>query len=187
MTCIVGLVDNKIVYLGGDSAGVAADFTRTLRRDHKVFKKANMVFGFTTSFRMGQLLQYNLVIPRHHSNVSDFAYLCSVFSDALIKCFTEKNYAEVKDNQIVGGTFLVGYRGKLYKIYSDFQVAHSVESYNSCGSGDLQALGALRALEPYKLSAVERIKRALATAAHFSAAVAPPFRIVKTSTMERNQ
>ena len=52
MTCIVGLVENGKVYIGGDSAGVAGLDVR-MRSDEKVFTKGNMIFGYTSSFRMG--------------------------------------------------------------------------------------------------------------------------------------
>jgi len=63
MTCIVGLVENGKVYIGGDSAGVAG-LDITTRKDEKVFQKENMIFGFTSSFRMGQILRYSFKNPR---------------------------------------------------------------------------------------------------------------------------
>ena len=63
-TCIVAYNDrkNKILYIGGDSAGVG-DLSVRIRKDPKIFEKSGMLFGYTSSFRMGQLLQYKLVIP----------------------------------------------------------------------------------------------------------------------------
>ena len=62
MTAIVGLVDSGIVYIGGDSAG-ASGWSLTVRADAKVFFNAGYLFGFTTSYRMGQLIRYALQPP----------------------------------------------------------------------------------------------------------------------------
>jgi hypothetical protein len=119
MTCIVGLVDKGKVYIGGDSAGVKGSDYR-IREDEKVFRKENMVFGFTSSFRMGQILRYSFKIPGHESTKEDFDYLCTSFVDALIGCFKDKGYARTDNNVVSGGCFLVGYKGNLYQIHSDF-------------------------------------------------------------------
>lgn len=52
MTCIIGFIKNKKVYIGGDSAGVGGSHV-TIRRDSKVFKNGNFIMGYTSSFRMG--------------------------------------------------------------------------------------------------------------------------------------
>lgn len=62
MTCIVGLVDKGSIYMGGDSAGVAG-LSVTTRADEKVFLNGPFIMGFTTSFRMGQILRYKFVPP----------------------------------------------------------------------------------------------------------------------------
>ena len=56
MTCIAGLVHDETVYLAGDSAGTSG-WNLTVRADPKVFANDSYVMGFTTSFRMGQLLR----------------------------------------------------------------------------------------------------------------------------------
>ncbi len=62
MTCIVGLAHGGRVYMGADSAGVAGLDIDT-RRDPKLFKVGDLLIGFTTSFRMGQLLAYGFEPP----------------------------------------------------------------------------------------------------------------------------
>ena len=177
MTCIVGYVDSKGVYIGGDSLGISDDFSKEVRTDAKVFKKGSMIFGFTSSFRMGQLIRYCLDVPKHE-NKSNEEYLCCDFMDALMKCFKEKNFATVDDNVITGGEFLVGYRGQIFSISEDFQVGTCVTKYQSIGSGSPYALGALHALERIKLTPENRIKKALAAATEHCAAVSPPYKIV---------
>ncbi len=62
MTCIVGIETDKGVVIGGDSAGVSG-LGLTVRADEKVFARGPFVMGFTSSFRMGQLLRYGALDP----------------------------------------------------------------------------------------------------------------------------
>lgn len=52
MTCIVGIVDNGKVYMGADSLGVGG-LSKRVRKDPKLFRVGEFVFGYTSSFRMG--------------------------------------------------------------------------------------------------------------------------------------
>ena len=66
MTCIVGLEHDGYVYIGGDSgAGGGYDYSSATRTDEKVFRNANFIAVFTTSFRMGQLIRYAFRAPEH--------------------------------------------------------------------------------------------------------------------------
>ena len=178
MTCIVGWVENNKVTIGGDSAGVKG-YSITIRADEKVFIKEGMVFGFTTSFRMGQLIRYSLKIPEQSRKIEDYEYMCSDFIDALIKCFKDKGYAKIKDSTVRGGTFLVGYKGKLYNVCGDFQVGKAIKNFDACGCGEEYALGALESTKDIEMKPKERIKKALEVAVEFSGGVRPPFTIME--------
>jgi len=180
MTCIVGLEDEGKVYIGGDSAGVDSGWNYMLREDKKVFRNGKMIFGFTSSFRMGQLLQYKLKIPRpKKTDTDDFGYLCTTFMDALIKCFKDSGYAHVNNSKVSGGTFLLGYKGKLYQVQSDYQVSRVLKPFDACGCGEPYALGAMEVLYlDKKISPEEKILKALEVAETFSAGVRGPFNVV---------
>jgi len=177
MTCIVGLVDGGEIYIGGDSAGISG-FDLRLRKDSKVFVKDEMIFGFTSSFRMGQILRYNFSIPPHIPKKDDYTYLCTDFIDSLIACFKEKGYARVNNQEITGGTFLVGYKSNLYRIDNDFQVGMTRDRYDACGCGENYALGALRAMEGKIKDPKDIIMNALSVAEYFSCGVCTPFTIL---------
>lgn len=172
MTCIVGLVDNGNVYIGGDSAGVAG-LDITIRGDEKVFNNGPFIMGFTTSFRMGQLLRYKFTPPKQNTSQDDMTYMVTDFIDAAQKCFVENGFG----SKSIGGTFLVGYNGKLYSIDSDFQVGIPTMGYDACGCGAPLALGSI--YSTVGKSPEERIKLALEAAATFNAGVAAPFLLVK--------
>lgn len=179
MTCIAAYKDlNGDIYMGGDSIGVAGTTYVTIR-EPKVFRRKNMVFGFTSSFRMGQILQYDFEVPSHRTEMKTSEYLVSVFIPRLIAKFEEAKWARVSDNQIEGGTFLVGYDQKLYKVHEDFQILETMDHYNSCGCGDDFARGAFWTLQTNKkLKPQERVIKALECASAHSL-VKPPFHVIK--------
>ncbi|WP_416149491.1 hypothetical protein ACM26V_00380 [Salipaludibacillus sp. HK11] len=180
MTCIVGIVgkDGR-VHLGGDSAGVAG-YSITVRADEKVFKKGEFIMGFTSSFRMGQLLRYKLDIPYHKPNVDTYEYMVTEFVESLRKCLKEGGFSKNDSGEESGGTFLVGYKGDLFYVGDDFQVGRYSLSYGAVGCGQEIANGSLYSnidKEP-----IERIKESLMAAQQFSGGVREPFVIVSTDT-----
>lgn len=174
MTCIVGYCDAGKVYIGGDSAG-CSNYDIRMMQNKKVFIKGDMIFGYTSSFRMGQLLQYSLNVPEHKSGKSDIDYLCSDFAKALTDCFKDNGFARISNNETQGGIFLLGYRGKLYRVENDYHISLRMDKFDACGCGEFYALGALKAIETVKMTAYQRIGKALQAAEYFSAAVRGPF------------
>lgn len=82
----------KVIYIWGeDSAGVAGMDVVT-RADEKVFKKDNMLFGFTSSFRMGQIIRHCFKIPDRDPRTDVDTYLCRDFVSGLIDSFKEYGY-----------------------------------------------------------------------------------------------
>lgn len=173
MTCIVGLVDGNSIWMGGDSAGADGSWSLTVRADRKVFRNGPMIFGFTTSFRMGQLLRYALKVPHHEPDVDVDRYMATTFIDAVRDCLKAHGYATKKDGQESGGTFLVGYRGRLFHIADDYQVGEALDGFDACGCGSDLAKGALFASA--HLGGHDRLDLALRAAERHSAGVRGPF------------
>ncbi len=181
MTCIIGYTHKDKVYIAGDSAGIAG-YSIQIRKDPKVFKNGNFIMGFTTSFRMGQLLMSaKFKVAKQKKNETDYHYMITTFIDAVIKTFTKGGYIKKENNAVEGGTFLVGYQGKLYEVNSDFQVGEVEENFNSVGCGHDIAKGAMYVLDKNKdLKPEEKLQLALETVSRFSAGVAPPFNVVSS-------
>ncbi len=186
MTCIVGIEHNGQVYLGGDSAGVAG-LDIVTRADEKVFRNEEFVMGFTSSFRMGQILRYAFKPPEQSFRKDDMQYMVTDFIDAVREVYRQKGYLHKSNEVESGGTFLVGYRGKLYCVESDFQVGRVHHGFDACGCGYAYAMGALHATsgildkeDGSQLGPNERLQIALEAAARFSAGVRPPFVFVNT-------
>ena len=175
MTCIVGLVSNGEVWMGADSWGGAHSFGN-VRKDPKLFRRGPFLIGYTTSFRMGQLLQYKFSVPEIGKEQDVFAYMATIFVDAVRACLKSGGFAKKKDEEESGGQFLVGYAGRLFTIESDYQVAEDVVSYAATGCGQDIALGSLFSTP---LADPEfRLSVALEAAEAFSAGVRRPFDIL---------
>jgi ATP-dependent protease HslVU (ClpYQ) peptidase subunit len=177
MTCIAGVVSDGKVYIGGDSAG-SDGYSMVDRADAKVFANGPFLFGFTTSFRMGQLLRYAFAPPPRHPDKDVMAYMVTDFIDHLRKCLQSGGFATKKDDAERGGTFLVGYEGRLFKIEGDYQVGESSDGYDACGSGESYALGSLYSTSDKPGSPKGRVTDALKAAEAHSSFVRGPFHII---------
>jgi ATP-dependent protease HslVU (ClpYQ) peptidase subunit len=173
MTCIAGFVENGVVWMGADSAGVAG-YALTVRADQKLFRNGPMLFGFTSSFRMGQLLRHALEVPEQSPKLSVEKYMSTVFVDAVRECLKSHGWASKEKEQESGGTFLVAYRGRLFSIQDDYQVAEAADGMDACGCGQDVARGALYATAGAE-SGCARMQRVLAIAERCSAGVRQPF------------
>lgn len=175
MTCVAAVVHEGSVWMGSDSCGVAGT-DLSVRKDPKVFIKDGFIIGFTTSFRMGQLLMYNLNIPEM-DGLPPFKYMVTKFVDAVRECLSEGGFQKKEAEREEGGTFMVGFNGNLFTIESDYQVAESQNSYDACGCGASIALGALYATQG-TFPPDHRIRLALKASEEFSAGVRGPFTLM---------
>ena len=175
MTCIVGIETSDGVLIGGDSAGVAG-YDMITRADEKVFRNGPAIFGFTTSFRMGQILRYTLTVPEPVDRDID-RYMATTFIDACRQAMKDGGYAKVTDSREEGGAFLVGIHKTLYQVGSDFQIGRSRDHFASVGCGSDLALGSLYSTKHTEIPR-ERLRMALTAAEHFSAGVTRPFKYV---------
>lgn len=175
MTCIVGIAtaDGRVC-IGGDSAGVAG-WDLTVRADVKVFRNGPFLMGFTESFRMGQLLRYAFKPPLHYPEVDIDCYMVTTFVDAVRQCLKEGGVAGKSNEVESGGAFLVGYKGQLFEIDSDYQVGKPLDGYAAVGCGAQVALGAMFASKGSPSD--ERVLLALNAAERFNAGVRRPFMV----------
>lgn len=189
MTCIVGIRQGKTVWLGSDSMG-STGRTGVPYSHPKVFHSQDskdIVIGYTSSFRMGQLLMYatNLFDELSLSKSGiDHRYLVTKFIPNLQNLFSAGGYEEVKNGVKDGGFFLLGCKDSLYKVQGDYSIVESIYDYDATGSGEFFALGSLASTEKLDLSPVERIHMALQAASKFEIHVGPPYYIVNTENEE---
>jgi len=178
MTAVAAIADGLgNIYMGGDSAGVGG-LRLTVRADSKVFINGNMILGFTSSYRMGNLLRYSFTPPEHPESMSVDVYMNTLFIDEVRKCFKDGGYIEIDKNTESGGTFMVGYKGELFIIHGDFQVGIPATQYHAVGCGMDLCLGVLHYTDDYDISPWDRITAALKAAESFSAGVRGPYTIL---------
>lgn len=178
MTCIVGIAHEGKTLIGADSAG-ASGYDIANRKDAKVFTNGGLVIGCTSSFRMIQLLQYQLVVPKRHPDTDLMRYMVSEFVEAVRKCFRDGGFMTKDKDAEFGGTFLVGVSGRLFTVHGDYQVAERTDGFDACGCGEAYALAAM-ACTP-GLAPHERLRNALQIAEHFSAGVRGPFTFLEAT------
>lgn len=179
MTCIVGIIHKDTIYMGADSAGVSG-LNVTVRKDVKIFRVDEFLIGCTSSFRMIQILRFAFVPPKIHPDTDIYKYMCTEFIDAMRSAFKKGGFISIKDSVEEGGTFLVGYKNRLFTIHDDFQVGESSDWFSAVGCGESFAKGALlvsnRKDDPKSI-----VTTALKTAVHLSGGVRPPFIILSTN------
>ncbi|WP_323775985.1 hypothetical protein [Leisingera sp.] len=184
MTCIVGIADGRNVWMGGDAAG-SSGHRIDVRSHPKVFRlrkhgQDDILIGYTSSFRMGQALQYGWDFPDLPSPRADLMqWMCTDFIDSVRERLGAAGFKKTDNGEERGGMFMVGLRGRLFTIDSDFQVGEVVDGYNAIGCGDDLARGSLFSTGHGggEFKPTERVECALAAATHWSAWVRPPFTV----------
>jgi ATP-dependent protease HslVU (ClpYQ) peptidase subunit len=176
MTAIAGLVHDDRVLIGADSGGVGG-WTLNIRKDAKVFANGPYIIGFTTSFRMGQILRWTLKPPAPGKGSLE-RFMCTTWVDTARKALSEGGWATKEAEREVGGVMLVGIRGRLFRIDEDWQVGEHVEGYAAVGSGEQTSLGALAATEHLGLDPEKRVLAALEASERHNIGVRGPFHLL---------
>lgn len=174
MSCIVAIIEDGSVVMGADSAGVAGLFV-SVRKDPKIFRVGEFLIGYTSSFRMGQILGYSLVPPEHPADMDTARYMATLFVDAVRAALSAGGFARKENETEAGGEFLIGYRGRIFHIHDDYQVGEAVLPYDAVGCGSEIALGSMYSTVGY---AEHRVRKALEAAQEFSGGVRAPFLIL---------
>ena len=187
MTCIVALINENKVFLGGDAA--ASDDKSGLifqRTDPKVFKVGQFGIGFVDSFRMGQILQYSWTPPIYkptagYRNLDKF--LRTRFVESIKESFKEHGYGNQNpgtEDGDEGGIFIITVQGagRIFTMDSDFHIGEADVQYMAEGAGQELALGSLYSTAQIKTPR-KRVRMALEAATKFNMSVRPPFTIIE--------
>lgn len=155
MTCIAGLEHGGIVTIGSDSQGSSG--TKQTEYDHsKLFEieiensEDKLIGGFTTSFRMGQLLTYSVPsidAPTECELVH--SWLITTVVPTIRNVFSDHDFEQDDNGKAKGGMFLLGYQDKLFVVQSDYSVLRPSNGYIAVGSGRQAAHGCLYAYNTF--------------------------------------
>lgn len=176
MTIVIGLEHKNGLYMAGDSSAVGG-WSVYPTRLRKVFVRKPFIIGYTTSFRMGQLLQYRFELPEHDPKLDDLEFMATAVIDAIRKCLSEGGFTKSENQREEGGSFLIGYNRRLYHVTRDFQVNSSQLGMLAVGGGAEYAEGAMMA-SPVK-DPEKRLLKSLEIASQFYIGAIPPFYVEK--------
>jgi ATP-dependent protease HslVU (ClpYQ) peptidase subunit len=181
ITCIVGLVENGTVYLGGDSATSRGN-RRIIKNKSKVVKRGEFIMGGSGLAVVSQLMHHTTTLPPLYENQECLDYMVNTFLPMFRKTIKEAGQMTIEDHrETTQNNFLIGFRGHLFSIGIDLNVIECIDNYDSIGSGEEFALGVLYATEDSKLKPEERLMKALECAAYHNHYVYPPFEIESIS------
>ncbi len=177
MTCIVGIKkDSGEVIIGADSAGVGGLDLRVRAPHSKLIRNGGLLMGCTTSFRMIDLLRHHFTAPGVYEDQKPIDYIVKSVIPAIRTCFKDGGFASKESERERGGTFLIGFRGELFTIYDDYQVAQSADNFAACGCGEAYAIGSLYSTHGLdNQQPIDRLSLALQAAETYSAGVRGPF------------
>lgn len=178
MTCIVGLECASGVYLAGDSALTDSDTgSISVMRDPKVSRRAHVVVGSSSNMRILQLVNHAFIPPVQGEGVDDVQYMVTDFVRALRSLL--KKDGCLKEDDSHDAQHLVGHRGSLYLIDSDFQAHRIACGWAAIGSGADVALGSLHTTSRLRMAPRDRLLAALRASEAHNAHVRRPFHTVR--------
>ena len=180
MTCVVGLLDKGDVWMGADSLASCGDEFVEECGVSKMFRKGPFIVGLAGSPRAKQIMQYSMDVPDHPTRMTCDEYMATRFVDALRTCLKDGGYAK-KENEVeeIDSNYLVGYRGRVFVLHTDYQVATPHDEFTAIGSGRDFAHASLFTTKEMKMPPKKRVFLALKAAAKYSPSVGGPFRVMR--------
>lgn len=173
MTCIVGLVDKGTVYMGGDSCA-SSDYAHQIVGNPKVFRIGEMILGVCGSFRLIDLLRFS-VQGVAETDQHPERFLRTTFTENVYNVMEKYHESEKGELQ---GCLLIGYKGALYEMQSDYSILNAPEWGLSVGSGVYAARGALHALSKHRYTPEKKVMMALEAAEAVAVGVKGPFKVI---------
>lgn len=183
MTCIVGVIGNKQVILAADSLASTAhtkeevltpkliSLETTEIIDNHMLNPVKIGIGYTSSFRMGDILTYNFSPPKIQKNQPLTEYMVKEFIPELIDCFDKHSFTRSVNAVKEGGCFLVAIKERLFIVQTDFSVLEPTTGYSAVGSGSDLALGSLHTSAMLIQDAKQAAELAVKAASQFCTSV----------------
>lgn len=159
MTCIIAHTNGTSSFIAGDKLG-SNGFTKSIQTEPKVFEKEFirinddagltrtkevMAIGYTTSFRMGQLLTYNLNLPQQDSHETFPQYLVLKVIPIIRQMFKDEWGSRDTSQDVGGGQFIILHNHTIYEVQEDFAVLQPKTQITAVGSGTYHAIASMSA------------------------------------------
>jgi ATP-dependent protease HslVU (ClpYQ) peptidase subunit len=179
MTCIVGIVKDGKVWMGGDRLVSSGETKFTGCPKVYILKwdsKPEFLIGDAGGHRASDIVQTMDIIG---SDLDDpYLNVVKVLIPSIRKALIENGaMGKFDDGTDQGNAMLVGHRGRLFRVCSAFSVAEPAEGYSAVGSASDIAFGAFSAMENMGMTWHPKNKLAvsLEAAERHSRAVSGPF------------
>lgn len=169
MTCVAGIVDNNIIYIGGDR-GVSDDSSIMSMLQPKVSIKNEWIYGYSGSLGNGQLFDFIDLPP-----VKKAEDVYKVLRMDIVESYKSilDTHGSSKDDDSTD--FIIGCLGRLFEFNTDdWGVAEITEV--AIGSGGNFALGSL--YTSIGNDPIERIGLAIGSAIKYSPSCQGPIDII---------
>ncbi|MEA2647225.1 MAG: hypothetical protein QOE92_2308 [Chloroflexota bacterium] len=174
MTVIIGIAQDGLATLAGDSAETDWRGNQVLIAEEKVFRFGDVLVGTSGSPRVAQLIRFKMKAPEL-GDADPLAYLVKDFIPKVRKCLAENSkHSANKSESEVDGVLLVGCRGRVFEIDSYLSVSEPIWGYAAIGIGAPVALGALYATRHLE-NVPRRIELAMEAAERHRIGVMRPF------------
>ena len=132
MTCIIAYKNKKgNVVLAGDKMG-SNGYTHSTIKEPKVFKKGDFMLGYTTSFRMGQILHHLWNPPQRKVDQNHCNYIYTDVIPSFIKIFDDNKFG--KDASY--GFFIMIFEGRIYEVQENMSILERERNVVSVGCGE---------------------------------------------------
>ena len=197
MTCIIAHTNGTSSFIAGDKLG-SNGFTKAVQTEPKVFEKEFikinddagltrtkeiMALGYTTSFRMGQLLNYNLTLPEQVEGETFSQYLVLKVIPIIRQMFKDEWGARDASQDVGGGQFIILHNHTIYEVQEDFSVLQPKTQITAVGSGTYHAIASMSAYievqEETNVQLHERVKSIFKIVSDNVTSVSPEFDILK--------
>jgi ATP-dependent protease HslVU (ClpYQ) peptidase subunit len=175
MTCIIAWIDkDKGAIVAGDRRG-SDGWTGSKYKAPKVFKNNDFIMGYTTSFRMGQLLEHTWEPPKRMENETDQHYVYVTVVNSFRELFNKNGFGNKDNGEETGGNFIMAYKGKLYEVQPDYSIIEDENDILSVGCGENIAFGTLAAILQYEKDYKKVLTKTYEIVSHYSEAVSKEF------------
>lgn len=173
MTCIVAIVSEGIVYMGGER-GHSDSHTIVSSTRPKIFECGPYLVGYAGNSGIGQAVVYNFEFPAVGKTNNIDRHMAQVFIPRLRSFFIDNNIKLPEDDD-QNASFIVGVRGRVYEVdLSDFQCIEYSEI--AIGSGSSYAYGALYINKDYE--PLDRIRQGIEAAILYSPTCTGPIDVL---------
>lgn len=184
MTCIAAIIDKDGVgHIASDSLG-SNGHTQDTYKNQKIFQLGNMLVGYTSSYRMGQLIQYNLSLPSRKVGQSLDQYMYTDFIASVRSLLKEHGYLRIDSNEERIGSFLIVADGRIWHMQDDLSLLESEDSFDACGSGHDFAQATMHTLTQHKIRMTpsDVLREAIECASKYVSSVGGDVRILTNNS-----